>query len=108
MITFIETAVFARAREHYLDDREFAELQQFPIRHPNAGVVVPGSGGVRKVRWAVPGMGKRGGVRVLYFWAEAGGQIWLLVIYGKSVQENIAAGTLRRLKETFRGKDDRR
>jgi hypothetical protein len=106
MITFIETAVFARAREQYLDDFEFAELQQFLIRHPDAGVVVPGSGGVRKLRWALPGRGRRGGARVLYVLANDQGEIWLLVMYGKNVRENIAPETLRRLKETFHGKDD--
>lgn len=108
MITFIETAVFARARQHYLDDEELSELQQFPIRHPDAGAVVPGSGGVRKLRWALLGRGKRGGARVLYFWASARGQIWLLVMYGKNVQEDIAPETLRRLKEMFHGKVDGR
>jgi hypothetical protein len=106
MITFIETAVFARAREQYLDDFEFAELQQFLIRHPDAGNVVPGSGGVRKLRWAASGRGKRGGSRILYVWANARGEIWLLVMYGKNVQENIAPETLRRLKEAFHGNDD--
>lgn len=106
MITFVETAVFARAREQYLDDFEFAELQQFLIRHPDAGDVVPGSGGVRKLRWAISGRGKRGGSRILYVWANARGEIWLLVMYGKHVQENIAPATLRLLKEAFHAKDD--
>ena len=106
MYTFIEGPIFTRDRERYLDDDEYAELQRFLGGQPDAGGLVPGSGGARKLRWGLQGRGKRGGARVLYYWADARGQIWLLLIYGKNVQENIAAETLRRLQEAFHGKDD--
>ena len=67
MFTFIESPAFDRLREVYLDDDEYAELQQFMILNPEAGDLVRGSGGVRKLRWKRKGSGKRGGLRVIYF-----------------------------------------
>ena len=66
---------------------------------PDAGDVVPGTGGVRKARWSRPGAGKRGGVRVVYFNRLADGQIWLLLIYSKSVRDNVSAELLKLLKQ---------
>ena len=67
--------------------------------HPDAGEVVPHSGGVRKVRWGRKGMGKRGGVRVIYFNRLDDGKIWLLLIYAKNADDNIPVHVLRELKE---------
>jgi hypothetical protein len=68
---------------------------------PESGAIVPGSCGVRKVRWAAEGRGKRGGLRVIYYLRRGRGQIWLLTIYGKNVRENIAAHLLRQMKEAI-------
>jgi len=106
MFTFIETAIFSRLREDYLDDAGFSALQAHLAAHPAAGDVVPGSGGVRKVRWARAGMGKRGGLRVIYYVQDAKGRIWLLTLYAKSAQDNIAAATLRALKESIDHAED--
>ena len=65
MFTFIESPAFERVRAVYLDDNEYAELQQFMMRNPEAGKIVRGSGGVRKLRWRQAGAGKRGGLRVV-------------------------------------------
>ncbi len=67
MFTFIESAAFERVRAVYLDDDEYGELQQFMMKNPEAGDLVRESGGVRKLRWKRKGMGKRGGLRVIYF-----------------------------------------
>ena len=67
MFTFIESTWFEHVRELYLDDDDYSELQQFMMRDPQAGKVVPGSGGVRKLRWRREGIGKSGGLRVIYF-----------------------------------------
>jgi hypothetical protein len=67
VFAFIESSAFERARPIYLDDDEYADLQQFMMLNPDAGSVIPGSGGVRKLRWRRKGSGKRGGPRVIYF-----------------------------------------
>jgi hypothetical protein len=68
---------------------------------------VPGSGGVRKMRWGAQGRGKRGGLRVIYYFRSARGQIWMLTLYAKNVRESIPAHVLKELKETIDdAKDD--
>lgn len=99
MHTFIELPIFTRYADVYFAPGELAELQLALTAHPRAGDVVPGTGGVRKLRWSRPGMGKRGGVRVLYYVQDAAGRIWLLTVYAKSARENIAAETLNALRE---------
>ena len=98
MHLFIELAPFSRAREGVLSDGDLSALQSHLASNPDAGDVVPGSGGVRKLRWSRPGSGKRGGVRVLYYVQDSHGRIWLLTLYTKSAQENIAPATLRALR----------
>lgn len=99
MYTFIETSIFERELPVYLDDDEYAELQLFLMIHPDAGDVIPGSGGVRKLRWKRPGQGKRGGTRVVYFVRQGLREIWMLTIYAKAKQENIPPHILKALKE---------
>jgi hypothetical protein len=101
VFTFIESTAFERVRAVYLDDDEYAELQQFLMEHPEAGEVVPGSGGVRKLRWKRAGIGKRGGLRVIYFVAYQPDELWLLTLYSKSKRENVPGHILRQLKEAF-------
>ena len=84
MFTFIESSAFERVRPVYLDDSEYADLQEFMMQNPEAGKVVPGSGGVRKLRWTRPGMGKRGGLRVIHFVRYKPSEFWMLTIYAKS------------------------
>ena len=83
MFTFIESSIFERALPVYLDDDEYSELQQFLMQNPEAGELVPGSGGVRKVRWARPGMGKRGGLRIIYFVRYQPNEFWMLTLCAK-------------------------
>ncbi|GKT09517.1 type II toxin-antitoxin system RelE/ParE family toxin [Desulforhabdus sp. TSK] len=99
MYTFIETSIFERELPVYLDDDEYAELQLFLMIHPDAGDVIPGSGGVRKLRWKRPGQGKRGGTSVVYFLRHGPREIWMLTIYAKAKQENIPLHILKALKE---------
>ena len=67
-VEFIETSLFTRLIYDYLREEEYLGLQVYLLRHPDSGNIVPGSGGVRKLRWSMRGKGKRGGVRVIYFW----------------------------------------
>ena len=101
MFTFIESAAFERVRALYLPDDKYVELQQFLMENPEAGSVVPGSGGVRKLRWKRKGMGKRGGLRVIYFARYQPNEFWMLTLYAKARQHNIPAHILKQLKEAF-------
>ncbi|MGH9350009.1 MAG: type II toxin-antitoxin system RelE/ParE family toxin [Vicinamibacterales bacterium] len=99
MVTFVETKLFTKLVQEYLSDDEYAALQQSLIANQEAGDVIPGSGGVRKLRWAVAGRGKRGGIRVIYFLRLRHGEIWMLTLYAKNVADNIPAQTLKKIKE---------
>jgi hypothetical protein len=104
MFTFIETRLFTRLADELLDDDGLAALQQYLIESPEAGDIVAGSGGVRKVRWGMAGRGKRGGLRVIYYLRSKQGQIWLLTLYPKNVADNIPAQVLRKIKDEIDGK----
>ena len=102
MFTFIESSTFERILPLYLDDDEYSELQQFLMQNPEAGELVPGSGGVRKARWARPGMGKRGGLRVIYFVRYQPNEFWMLTLYAKAKRADVPAHILKQLLEAFR------
>ncbi len=99
MYTFIETKLFTRLVQEYLSDQEYAELQMALMANPETGSVIPGSGGVRKLRWRAQGRGKRGGYRVIYFVKATSRSFWMLTIYPKNVTENIPAQILRKIRK---------
>ena len=88
---FIETPTFTRMLAELLTDDEYAGLQQVLVVNPEAGDIVKGGGGIRKLRHALPGRGKRGGVRVIYYWLRKDGQIYMLLIYPKSKKDTLTA-----------------
>ena len=96
-MVFVETSIFSKLLPDYLNDEEYRGLQNFLMERPDAGAVIQRSGGVRKVRWAAGGKGKSGGVRVIYYWAKADDQIFLLTLYGKSEKEDLSAADLKRI-----------
>lgn len=98
MFAFVEAPLFTKLVGEYLTDGEYAALQRALARNPELGDVIPGSGGVRKVRWAARGRGKRGGVRVIYFVRNEAGVIWMLTIYAKNVAQTIPIHLLRRIR----------
>ncbi len=69
--------------------------------HPDAGDLIPRSGGLRKLRWQAEGRGKRGGYRIIYYWRNQQGEIWLLTMYAKNEAENIPAQVLKAIKEAL-------
>jgi len=99
VFSFVETRLFTRLVQDYLTDEEYRELQAVLMNNPDIGNIIPGSGGVRKIRWRAPGRGKRGGYRVIYYAKIAQGVIWMLTIYPKNVAENIPAHVLRRIRK---------
>ena len=99
MFSFIETKLFSQLREGYLPDDEYAKLQEALIERPERGAVIPGSGGVRKLRWAQRGRGKRGGIRVVYYAKVRDGVLFMLTLYAKNEEENIPAHILRKIRE---------
>ena len=92
MITVAETTEYAKRAKKLLSEQERSDLITYLAAHPEAGDVMEGTGGVRKVRWAREGKGKSGGVRVIYFYHNEGMPLYLLTLYGKSEKENLSAG----------------
>ncbi|MSU22565.1 MAG: type II toxin-antitoxin system RelE/ParE family toxin [Opitutus sp.] len=95
---FIEDSAFTKARETLLSDDDFYALQNWLLVSPESGAVIQRSGGCRKIRWAAKGHGKRGGVRVIYFYRLSAAEILLLEIYPKNEKEDLTAEDLKRLK----------
>lgn len=95
---FVETSVFTRQVLALLDDDDLAALQVQLSRAPRSGAVIPGTGGLRKVRWSCQGRGKRGGVRVIYYHFDQRGQIALLLIYDKAAADDMSPEQKRLLR----------
>ena len=98
-MVFIETSLFTRLVSQHFSDDEYAALQAALILHPEAGDLIPGSGGVRKLRWRGSSRGKRGGLRIIYYWRNRAGQVWMLTLYAKNEQTNIPPHILRAIAE---------
>jgi mRNA-degrading endonuclease RelE of RelBE toxin-antitoxin system len=99
VFSFIETHLFTRLVTQYLSDEQYAELQLALIGNPELGPVIAGTGGVRKMRSAAPGRGKRGGYRVIYYVRRPKGIIWMLTMYPKNVADSIPAHVLKEIRE---------
>ena len=99
MFRFIETKLFTRLVQECLTDDEYRQVQSLLLAHPEAGDVIRGSGGLRKLRWGAPGRGKRGGHRVIYYPKVEQGVIWLLTLYPKNVRDTIPAHVLCEIRK---------
>ena len=104
VFTFVETKLFTELVGQYLSDDEYLEMQLSLVANPEAGDLVRGSGGLRKLRWRVAGRGKRGGIRVIYYLRSQQGQMWMLTLYAKNEEENIPGHILKKIKEEIDGK----
>ena len=98
IMVFIESPVFTRQAAELLDDEDYSELQQFLVTQPNAGDLIQGNGGLRKIRWVTAGRGKRGGSRVIYFHAAKQRQIRMLLIYRKGIKDDLSAAEKKLLR----------
>ena len=101
---FVELPAFTRHRNDYLNDEGFRALQNELIEQPEKGDVIEGTGGLRKLRRSDPkrGKGKRGGLRLIYFWWEAGRQFWLFTLYDKSEMDDLSAKEKGLLKDMLK------
>jgi mRNA-degrading endonuclease RelE of RelBE toxin-antitoxin system len=97
-VIIIETSIFTRQVRTLLSGEEYRKLQTALLLHPDRGAIIPGSGGLRKVRWAMQGRGKRGGVRTIYYWAVSNDQILMLLMYAKNEQDNLTPEQLKVLR----------
>jgi len=107
-IAVAETAVFMRQASALWTEDERLEFVDFIARNPEAGDLIPASGGVRKIRWGRRGSGKRGGVRIIYFYHDPAMPVYLLMIYAKARRDDLSADAQRtvqrlvaRLKEAY-------
>jgi len=98
-MVIVETSVFTRRVRELLSDEEYRDLQIALVNRPNVGAVIVGSGGLRKLRWTVKGKGKRGGLRVIYYWATLQDQLLMLFIYRKSERDDLTRDQLKTLKK---------
>jgi hypothetical protein len=86
---FIETSIFTRRIQSLISDDLYRALQQSLMLRPAAGNLIPKSHGLRKIRWNMPGKGKQGGLRIVYFWDTPEDTIYMLFVYQKSDQEDL-------------------
>jgi hypothetical protein len=101
-VTFVELAAYTRRAKDLLDDDAHLDLCVRLLRQPGAGAVIPGAGGLRKLRVAAKGHGRRGGARVIYYWQDAAGLIWLCRIYTKNEAENLPAAEVKKIQSELR------
>lgn len=103
MLTVIETPLFQRQWPLYWTEDERGVFAAYLAETPTAGDVVPGSGGMRKVRWSRAGSGKSGGVRVIYFTRTAEGELVLLTLYAKAKTDNLTGAKLKEIRDALEG-----
>jgi hypothetical protein len=101
---FVELPTFDRYRAYYLDDEAFLRLQRLLMLNPEAGALIPGTGGLRKLRFGDERRrkGKRGGLRVIYYWWDAGLQFWLFTLYDKDEMSDLTKAQRETLKRMIK------
>lgn len=99
---FVETPIFTTVLQRHLHDERYRQLQIALMLRPEQGPIIRGSGGLRKLRWAPTGRGKRGGLRVIYYWAREEEAFYMLYAYSKSEQGDLTPEQTRRLGRVAR------
>jgi len=98
-MVIIETSIFTRRVTELLSDEDYRLLQATLLARPDAGPIIPGSAGLRKIRWSASGHGKRGGARIIYYWAVPQDRILMLFIYAKNESADLTTGQIRTLRQ---------
>jgi hypothetical protein len=101
-MVIVETSIFTRQVQALLDDDDYRRLQMTLVLRPEAGDLIPGGGGLRKIRWGARGRGKRSGVRMIYYWAVQQERILMLLMYTKSEQDNLTTEQLKVLRKIIK------
>jgi mRNA-degrading endonuclease RelE of RelBE toxin-antitoxin system len=99
---FVETPVFTKCVTAVLDDDQYRNLQLALVLRPEQGPVIRGSGGLRKLRWVMPGRGKRGGIRLIYYWDGQTETIYMLFVYRKTEQGDLSPAQVKILGRIVR------
>jgi hypothetical protein len=99
---FIESPIFTEDVKRSLSDEEYAALQLYLVRWPEAGKLISNTGGLRKIRWAARGRGKRGGMRIIYFYAAGRAEIRMILIYRKGIKDDLTSGEKSALRKLNR------
>ena len=94
----VETPVFTKRILETLTDEEYRQLQHFLVQYPDAGDIIPGGHGLRKLRWTISGKGKRGGTRVIYYWLRPRGTILMLFVFKKNERSDLTKDQLKTLR----------
>jgi hypothetical protein len=102
-MVIIETPIFTRRIQTILSAEEYRLLQAQLVQKPDAGKVIPGSGGLRKLRWSVDGRGKRGGIRVIYYWFVSPQVVLMLFAYAKNERDDLTPDQMKQLKKIVEG-----
>ncbi|MEP7730182.1 type II toxin-antitoxin system RelE/ParE family toxin [Marinomonas primoryensis] len=98
-MVIVETPIFTKLINEIMSDDEYKELQEALVIKPDLGVLIKNSGGLRKVRWSVDGRGKRGGVRIIYYWMTENEQLYMMYIFPKNTQENLTDAQTKALRQ---------
>ncbi|MDP4536273.1 hypothetical protein Q3O60_08740 [Alkalimonas collagenimarina] len=96
---FVETTIFTKRLKELMSEDEYRKFQQYLANTPNAGKIIKGSGGLRKVRWGMQTHGKSGGVRIIYYYVQPDSHIRLLLIYPKNEQDSLTDKQLKLLRD---------
>jgi len=97
-VVIVETPTFTRLIKALMSDEDYRALQEVLVTRPDVGDLIKGSGGLRKIRWGLDGVGKSAGVRAIYYWAAHDDHIYMLYIYPKVKQDNLTLEQLKQLK----------
>ena len=100
-VVFVETPTFTKRILQLMDDESYLALQVHLAENPDSGKVISGSGGLRKIRWAGSGRGKRGGLRVIYYWWVSKDRISMLIAYPKNEQDDLTADQVKQLRRAL-------